>query len=109
VLKCTSRPERPANRVRSRDGRAKYASRARASSASSGSIVASNLFDRYLRAVTELGAVIPLGRLGLYKYTTMDSTLAMVTRLVRSLDDYLSGGRATRVRILRDVRGDWNN
>ena len=67
------------------------------------------LFDRYLRAVTELGAVIPLGRLGLYKYTTMDSTLAMVTRLVRSLDDYLSGGRATRVRILRDVRGDWNN
>ena len=49
------------------------------------------IFSRYLAAVAELGPVIPLGRLGLYKYTTMDSTLAMTQRLVRLLDRYLEG------------------
>lgn len=66
-------------------------------------------FYRYLQDVTALGAVIPLGRLGLYKYTTMDSTLAMVQRLVRSLDRYLEADAAERFHILRDVRGDWGN
>lgn len=66
-------------------------------------------FQRYLRAVTALRAVIPLGRLGLYKYTTTDSTFAMVRRLVDSLDDYLAKDPAGRYEILRNVRGDWGN
>lgn len=66
-------------------------------------------FYRYLTDVTGLGAVIPLGRLGLYKYTTMDSTFAMARRLVRSLDRYLEGKPAERFEILREVRGDWGN
>jgi UDP-galactopyranose mutase len=66
-------------------------------------------FYRYLTDVTALGAVIPLGRLGLYKYTTMDSTYAMARRLVRSLDRYLEGTPAERFEILREVRGDWGN
>jgi UDP-galactopyranose mutase len=66
-------------------------------------------FYRYLTDVTALGPVIPLGRLGLYKYTTMDSTLAMARRLVRSLDRYLDGTPAERFEILREVRGDWGN
>ena len=67
------------------------------------------IFSRYLAAVAELGPVIPLGRLGLYKYTTMDSTLAMTQRLVRLLDRYLEGAPPDRVKILREVRGDWGN
>jgi UDP-galactopyranose mutase len=66
-------------------------------------------FYRYLTGVAGLGAVIPLGRLGLYKYTTMDSTFAMARRLVRSLDRYLEGTPAARFEILREVRGDWGN
>ncbi len=66
-------------------------------------------FERYLDAVTALPAVIPLGRLGLYKYTTTDSTFGMARRLVDSLDDYLAGSRERRLAILRTVRGDWGN
>ena len=67
------------------------------------------IFSQYLAAVAELGQVIPLGRLGLYKYTTMDSTLAMAQRLVGRLDEYLEGSPSDRVRILRNIRGDWDN
>ena len=66
-------------------------------------------FYRYLASVTGLGAVIPLGRLGLYKYTTMDTTFAMARRLIRSLDRYLEGTPTERFAILREVRGDWDN
>ncbi|MCU0990675.1 MAG: hypothetical protein MUE63_14120, partial [Xanthomonadales bacterium] len=66
-------------------------------------------FYRYLDEATRLGAVIPLGRLGLYKYTTMDSTYAMVRRLAAALEDYLGGDPARRLDILRGVRGDWDN
>ncbi len=66
-------------------------------------------FYRYLDDATRLAAVIPLGRLGLYKYTTLDSTYSMVRRLADSLEDYLRGTPERRLDILRGVRGDWNN
>jgi UDP-galactopyranose mutase len=66
-------------------------------------------FYRYLSEITQLRAVIPLGRLGLYKYTTMDSTFAMALRLTRSLDRYLESEPKFRFDILREVRGDWGN
>jgi UDP-galactopyranose mutase len=66
-------------------------------------------FYRYLTDVTTLGAVVPVGRLGLYKYTTMDSTFAMARRLVKNLDRYLEGKSPERFEILREVRGDWGN
>lgn len=66
-------------------------------------------FLRYLDDAARVPNVIPLGRLGLYKYTTMDSTYSMVRRLAASLDEYLSSGHARRVEILRAVRGDWGN
>ncbi len=66
-------------------------------------------FYQYLGEVTRLGPVIPLGRLGLYKYTTMDSTFGMARRLVQSLDRYLQGDPGQRFEILREVRGDWGN
>lgn len=64
-------------------------------------------FQRYLDAATRLPGVVPLGRLGLYKYVTMDSTLSMVQRLVDSLETYLGAPPAQRLEILRHVRGDW--
>ncbi|MCC6380193.1 MAG: NAD(P)-binding protein [Burkholderiales bacterium] len=66
-------------------------------------------FLRYLDDAARVPNVIPLGRLGLYKYTTMDSTYAMALRLAGSLGDYLRGSHARRVEILRAIRGDWGN
>ncbi len=66
-------------------------------------------FYRYLADASTIPGVIPLGRLGLYKYTTTDSTYSMVRRLLGSLDRYLSGDAAERYDILRNVRGDWGN
>jgi UDP-galactopyranose mutase len=65
-------------------------------------------FYRYLAAATREPGVIPLGRLGLYKYVTMDSTYSMVLRLVGSLERYLSADAGERFEILRHVRGDWS-
>lgn len=66
-------------------------------------------FYRYLEEAARVPALVPLGRLGLYKYVTMDSTLAMVHRLLEHLDRYLSAGAADRFEILREIRGDWRN
>jgi UDP-galactopyranose mutase len=65
-------------------------------------------FYEYLAAASRVPGVIPLGRLGLYKYITMDSTYSMVQRLLGSLDRYLSADAGERFEILRHVRGDWS-
>jgi UDP-galactopyranose mutase len=65
-------------------------------------------FYKYLRVATSMPGVIPLGRLGLYKYVTMDSTYSMVLRLLGSLDRHLSADAGERFEILRHVRGDWS-
>jgi hypothetical protein len=53
--------------------------------------------------------VIPLGRLGLYKYVTIDTTYEMVRRLLANLERYLGGRARERFDVLREVRGDWDN
>jgi UDP-galactopyranose mutase len=63
-------------------------------------------FYEYLAVATRVPGVIPLGRLGLYKYITMDSTYSMVQRLVGSLDRYLRTDAPERFEILRHVRGE---
>jgi UDP-galactopyranose mutase len=66
-------------------------------------------FYRYLEEAGRIRGFLPLGRLGLYKYVTMDSTLAMAQRLVENLESYLAADPSRRFDILRDVRGDWAN
>jgi UDP-galactopyranose mutase len=66
-------------------------------------------FYQYLRAATSTGRVIPLGRLGLYKYVTIDTTYDMVRRLVAHLEQYLGSDADGRFEIMREVRGDWAN
>ena len=66
-------------------------------------------FYHYLEEVTHIERVVPLGRLGLYKYVTMDSTLSMVQRLGEELESYLAAGPEKRFEILRAVRGDWDD
>jgi UDP-galactopyranose mutase len=66
-------------------------------------------FYRYLEAASEVPSLVPLGRLGFYKYVTVDSTFAMAERLMDSLEAYLTADPATRFEILRAVRGDWQN
>jgi UDP-galactopyranose mutase len=65
-------------------------------------------FYRYLETATRAPGIIPLGRLGLYKYVTMDSTYSMVLRLLGSLDRYLGADAEERFEVLRHVRGDWS-
>ena len=66
-------------------------------------------FGRYLEEAVTIQGLIPLGRLGLYKYVTVDSTFAMVERLVACLEDYLRAEPAERLELLREIRGDWQN
>lgn len=66
-------------------------------------------FQRYLREATSTARVIPLGRLGLYKYVTIDTTYDMVRRLLSLLEGYLGTGPDGRYEMLREVRGDWAN
>jgi UDP-galactopyranose mutase len=66
-------------------------------------------FQRYLRAAAEIPGLVPLGRLGLYKYVTIDSTYAMALRFVDALDEMLRGDAARRYDLLEHFRGDWTN
>jgi UDP-galactopyranose mutase len=66
-------------------------------------------FYRYLELATAMPACVPLGRLGLYKYVTMDTTYGMVSRMIEHLDVFLSGSAEQRFDALREVRGDWDN
>lgn len=66
-------------------------------------------FRRYLRAAAEIPGLVPLGRLGLYKYVTIDSTYAMALRFVEALDELQSGDVERRLQLLDHFRGDWTN
>lgn len=66
-------------------------------------------FSRYLERAASIPGLIPLGRLGMYKYVTMDSTFGMVQRVCETLGEYSEAGAERRLAILRNVRGDWAN
>lgn len=66
-------------------------------------------FYRYLRDATAAPGFIPLGRLGLYKYVTIDTTFGMVRRMIEQLERYLGGDPSERFEVMREVRGDWDN
>ena len=66
-------------------------------------------FYRYLELATATPGVLPLGRLGLYKYVTIDTTYEMVRRMIEHLERYLGGDGAERFEVMREVRGDWDN
>ena len=66
-------------------------------------------FYRYLASATETPGIVPLGRLGLYKYVTIDTTFAMVSRLIALLERYLASDAVERFEIMREVRGDWDS
>jgi UDP-galactopyranose mutase len=66
-------------------------------------------FYQYLRSATAGPGIVPLGRLGLYKYVTIDTTYGMVRRMVDQLERYLTGDGDDRFEVMRAVRGDWDN
>jgi len=66
-------------------------------------------FYRYLESATAVPGIIPLGRLGLYKYVTIDTTYGMVRRMVDQLERFLTGDGDERFEVMREVRGDWDN
>ena len=66
-------------------------------------------FDRYLAASARIKGLIPLGRLGLYKYVTTDSTFAMIERFLQELPSYQRADPDERLASLKRIRGDWTN
>ena len=66
-------------------------------------------FSQYLAASAKIPGLIPLGRLGLYKYVTTDSTFAMIERLFEALPNYHKADAEERFTLLKQVRGDWTN
>jgi UDP-galactopyranose mutase len=66
-------------------------------------------FSNYLALSAGIRGLIPLGRLGLYKYVTTDTTFDMVERLLEALPQYLQADEMERLALLKVVRGDWSN
>jgi len=66
-------------------------------------------FELYLKAAARIKGFIPLGRLGLYKYVTIDSTFAMTERLIDELSGYAEANENQRFGMLKRIRGDWSN
>lgn len=66
-------------------------------------------FEKYLSEAAKIKGFIPIGRLGMYKYVTMDSTYGMVQRLCKGLSRYAEADHAGRLDCLKHVRGDWAN
>lgn len=65
-------------------------------------------FTQYLREVSNYSHIITLGRLGLYKYTTMDTTTAMAVRLLKYIPDWMHLTPEKRFEAYLDVRGGWH-
>jgi UDP-galactopyranose mutase len=66
-------------------------------------------FTRYLTAAAGIRGFIPLGRLGLYKYVTTDSTFAMIERFLDELSGYDRADDTERLAVLGRIRGDWSD
>jgi len=66
-------------------------------------------FEQYLAEAACLRGFVPIGRLGMYKYVTMDSTYGMVQRMCDGLDQYSGGSCPQRLEVLKHIRGDWAN
>lgn len=63
----------------------------------------------YLRHAAGLPGFVPLGRLGMYKYLTTDSTLGMVQRFLEVLEAYMVADADERLALLHRIRGAWQN
>ena len=67
------------------------------------------LFNKYLTETAKTKNIITFGRLGLYKYLTSDTTIEMVFRLRKFLNNWKSMSVDKRVLAYKKIRGDWNN
>ena len=67
-----------------------------------------DVFYRYLAEAAAVPGLVPIGRLGLYKYVTIDSTYSMVERFLAELDTLAGDDAVARLDALRAVRGDWS-
>jgi len=65
--------------------------------------------EAYLRHAAGLPGFVPLGRLGMYKYLTTDSTLGMVQRFLEVLEAYMVADADERLALLHRIRGAWQN
>lgn len=65
--------------------------------------------SRYLENAARVPGFAPLGRLGLYKYVTIDSTYAMVQRMLDQFPVLCGADVDARYAALRRVRGDWSD
>ncbi|MFC1593797.1 UDP-galactopyranose mutase [Candidatus Omnitrophota bacterium] len=67
------------------------------------------LFDDYVRIASDHPQVISLGRKGLYKYLTIDTTTEMILRLRKYLVGWDRLNPSKRYKAYQEIRGDWSN
>ena len=68
-----------------------------------------SLFNKYLIETAKIKDLISFGRLGLYKYLTSDTTIEMVFRLRKYINNWKKMSHQNRILAYKKIRGDWNN
>lgn len=64
---------------------------------------------KHIRHLAKYPKVVSLGRLGLYKYMTLDTTTAQVMRFINVFDQWQELSPRERLAAYGDIRGSWNN
>lgn len=67
------------------------------------------LFSKYVAEISKYKNIITFGRLGLYKYLTSDTTIAMSFRLLGVLNKWKRFNKNQRIEAYKLIRGSWNN
>lgn len=63
----------------------------------------------YLKEIALYPKVVSLGRMGLYKYTTLDTTTAQVFRFIDNFSTWFQMTQNQRYQSYIKIRGDWSN
>jgi len=68
-----------------------------------------NKFSQYIKHLANYPNLVSLGRLGLYKYTTLDTTTQQVFRFIEKFASWKMYNAEERLNNYHYIRGSWNN
>ena len=66
-------------------------------------------FTKYLKKASTFPKLLTIGRMGLYKYTTLDTTTAQAYRFITRANNWLDFSPAQRYTAYQAIRGNWKN
>ncbi|KKP59964.1 MAG: UDP-galactopyranose mutase [Candidatus Gottesmanbacteria bacterium GW2011_GWA1_34_13] len=68
-----------------------------------------DIFKKNIRLISDYNRVVSLGRLGLYKYMTLDTTTEQIFRFLKYFDKWTEISSREREAAYMIIRGSWDN